>query len=161
VAHEASQKERIVISEFPSLVQAIAAHDSPAYQEALKALGDDADPDLDALFFGHGGIALGETALQRHRAFDRIDHRAKLGEHAVAHDLEDAPVMAGDLRLEQLLTPGLQPLMRACLVAVHERRVADDIGGENGSELSVHDDGRPDDQEELRGVKIRPVHSAT
>ena len=31
-AYEAGLKERIVISEFPSVAQAIAAHDSPAYQ---------------------------------------------------------------------------------------------------------------------------------
>src|SRR5262245_49050009 len=46
VAHEAGLKERIVISEFPSLEKAVAAHDSPAYQEALKALGDGAVRDL-------------------------------------------------------------------------------------------------------------------
>jgi uncharacterized protein (DUF1330 family) len=46
VAYEAGLKERIVISEFPSLKRAIAAHDSPAYQAALKALGDGAVRDL-------------------------------------------------------------------------------------------------------------------
>jgi uncharacterized protein (DUF1330 family) len=45
-AFEAGQKERIVISEFPSVAQAIAAHDGPAYQEALKALGDGAVRDI-------------------------------------------------------------------------------------------------------------------
>jgi|SRR5579863_3836910 uncharacterized protein (DUF1330 family) len=43
---EAGQKERIVISEFPSVEQAIAAHNSPAYQEALKALGNGAVRDI-------------------------------------------------------------------------------------------------------------------
>src|SRR4051812_34292002 len=46
VAYEAGLKDRIVISEFPSLEKAIAAHDSPAYQEALRALGDGAERDL-------------------------------------------------------------------------------------------------------------------
>jgi uncharacterized protein (DUF1330 family) len=46
VAYEAGQKERIVISEFPSLAQAVAAYNSPAYQEALKALGDGAVRDI-------------------------------------------------------------------------------------------------------------------
>jgi uncharacterized protein (DUF1330 family) len=41
-AFEAGQKERIVISEFPSVEKAIAAYQSPAYQEALIALGDGA-----------------------------------------------------------------------------------------------------------------------
>jgi len=44
--YEAGQKERIVVSEFPSLAQAIAGHDSPGYQAALKALGDGAVRDI-------------------------------------------------------------------------------------------------------------------
>lgn len=43
---EAGQRERIVISEFPSLEKAVAAYKSPAYQEALKALGDGAVRDI-------------------------------------------------------------------------------------------------------------------
>ena len=45
-AYEAGLKDRIVISEFPSVEKAIAAHDSPAYQKALDALGDGAVRDL-------------------------------------------------------------------------------------------------------------------
>jgi uncharacterized protein (DUF1330 family) len=45
-AFEHGLKERIVISEFASVGQAIAAHNSPAYQDALKALGDGAVRDL-------------------------------------------------------------------------------------------------------------------
>ena len=45
-AFEAGQKERIVISEFPSTEKAIAAYNSPAYQDALKALGDGAVRDI-------------------------------------------------------------------------------------------------------------------
>jgi uncharacterized protein (DUF1330 family) len=45
-AYEAGLTERIVISQFPSVQQAIAAHDSPAYQEALKALADGAVRDV-------------------------------------------------------------------------------------------------------------------
>jgi uncharacterized protein (DUF1330 family) len=43
---EAGRKERIVISEFPSIEKAVAAYNSPAYQEALKALGDGAVRDI-------------------------------------------------------------------------------------------------------------------
>ena len=46
VAYEAGLRERIVISEFPSVKQAVAAHDSAAYQEALRALGSCAVRDL-------------------------------------------------------------------------------------------------------------------
>jgi len=45
-AYEAGLKERIVISEFPSVEKAIAAHEGAAYQAALKALGDGAVRDL-------------------------------------------------------------------------------------------------------------------
>jgi uncharacterized protein (DUF1330 family) len=45
-AFEAGLKERTVISEFPSVEKAIAAYQSPAYQEALKALGDGAVRDI-------------------------------------------------------------------------------------------------------------------
>ena len=45
-AYEAGIKQRIVISEFPSLEKAIAAYDCEAYQEALKVLGDGAVRDV-------------------------------------------------------------------------------------------------------------------
>jgi uncharacterized protein (DUF1330 family) len=45
-AYEAGQKERIVISEFPSIEKAIAAYESPAYKDALKALGNGAVRDI-------------------------------------------------------------------------------------------------------------------
>ena len=45
-AYESGVAERTVIVEFDTLAQAIAAHDSPAYQQALNALGDGADRDL-------------------------------------------------------------------------------------------------------------------
>ena len=46
LTYEAGQKERAVVIEWDSVAQAKAAHDSPAYQEALKALGDGAVRDL-------------------------------------------------------------------------------------------------------------------
>ena len=43
---EAGLKERLVVSEFPSLDKAIAGHNSPGYQEAMRALGDGAVRDV-------------------------------------------------------------------------------------------------------------------
>ena len=40
------EKERIVISEFPSVGEGDRGHDSPAYQDALEALGDGAVRDI-------------------------------------------------------------------------------------------------------------------
>ena len=45
-AYEAGVMERCVVIEFESVQKAIEAHDSPGYQEALKALGDGAERDL-------------------------------------------------------------------------------------------------------------------
>ncbi|MEK6246313.1 MAG: DUF1330 domain-containing protein [Pseudomonadota bacterium] len=37
--YEAGLNQRTVVIEFPSLQQALAAHDTPGYQEALRVLG--------------------------------------------------------------------------------------------------------------------------
>jgi len=44
--YEGGLHERIVLLEFDSFAQAIAAHDSAGYQEALRALGNGADRDV-------------------------------------------------------------------------------------------------------------------
>jgi uncharacterized protein (DUF1330 family) len=44
--YEAGLNQRTVVIAFDSLEQATAAHDSPAYQEALAALGDGAERDI-------------------------------------------------------------------------------------------------------------------
>jgi uncharacterized protein (DUF1330 family) len=45
-AYEAGLMMRTVVIEFESVEKAIATHDSPGYQEALRALGDGAERDL-------------------------------------------------------------------------------------------------------------------
>ena len=44
--YESGMQQRTVLIEFESVAQAIAAHDSAAYQEALRALGNGADRDM-------------------------------------------------------------------------------------------------------------------
>ncbi len=39
-------EQRVVVLEFDSVAQAIAAHDSPAYQAALAVLGDAAEREI-------------------------------------------------------------------------------------------------------------------
>jgi len=45
-AYEAGLLQRTVIIEFDSVAAAEAAHESPGYQEALRALGNGADRDM-------------------------------------------------------------------------------------------------------------------
>jgi uncharacterized protein (DUF1330 family) len=44
--YESGLDQRTVVIEFDSVAQAAAAHDSPGYQQALRALGNGADRDM-------------------------------------------------------------------------------------------------------------------
>jgi uncharacterized protein (DUF1330 family) len=44
--YEGGLNQRTVLIEFDSVAQAVAAHDSPAYQEALRVLGNGADREI-------------------------------------------------------------------------------------------------------------------
>ncbi|MBM3343061.1 MAG: DUF1330 domain-containing protein [Betaproteobacteria bacterium] len=44
--YEHGMNQRVVVIEFESLEKAQAAHDSPAYQEALRILGDGVERDM-------------------------------------------------------------------------------------------------------------------
>jgi len=44
--YELGLNQRVVVIEFPSVEKAIAAHDSPGYQAALKVLGDGVERDM-------------------------------------------------------------------------------------------------------------------
>jgi uncharacterized protein (DUF1330 family) len=44
--YEAGLNQRTVVTEFESVAKAIAAHDSPGYQEALRVLGDAVERDM-------------------------------------------------------------------------------------------------------------------
>jgi uncharacterized protein (DUF1330 family) len=44
--YELGVNQRVVVIEFDSVDRAVAAHDSSAYQAALKALGDAAERDI-------------------------------------------------------------------------------------------------------------------
>jgi uncharacterized protein (DUF1330 family) len=45
-AFESGTTERTTLIEFPSVAEAVAAYRSPAYQEALAALGDGAEREI-------------------------------------------------------------------------------------------------------------------
>lgn len=44
--YEGGLNQRTVVTEFDSLDKALAAHDSPGYQEALRVLGDAVERDM-------------------------------------------------------------------------------------------------------------------
>src|SRR4051812_44101003 len=44
--YEAGLNQRVVVIEFENVDKALAAHETPAYQEALRALGNGAERDM-------------------------------------------------------------------------------------------------------------------
>jgi len=68
----------------------------------------------------------------------RLDRACELGEHPVAHDLDQAPLMLGDFGLDQLAPVGGEPRDRSLLVGADEPRVTRDVRCENGGEPTLH-----------------------
>ena len=79
----------------------------------------------------------------RHRLLDgrgaghRVHDAGELDEEAVAHGLEEPPLMLGDLGLDHLGAERPDRGEGAGLVLPHHLRIADDIGGEDGGEAAL------------------------
>ena len=73
----------------------------------------DPDAEADALRLGHVRLSPRHAALDRDRARHSVDHGCELVERAVAHELDDAPAVLGDERLDELLAVRIQPGERA------------------------------------------------
>ncbi len=63
----------------------------------------DADAQLDEALRLDTHLALGHCLLHLDRAAHRIDDAGKLHQHTVAGGLDDAAVVSGDLRIEELM----------------------------------------------------------
>ena len=98
----------------------------------------DADAHLDAIVRGDGSVALRQAPLQCHGTFDRIRHARELRQETIAHDLEDAPATACDFWFKKFLAYRPEALEGTQFIALHMRGVADNVGCQNSSKLSVH-----------------------
>ena len=80
--------------------------DAVAHEVAVALLDDvaemDADPKFDAPVRRHAGIALDHAVLHFDGAAHRVDHAAELDDRAVAGALDDAAVVDGDGRIDQI-----------------------------------------------------------
>ncbi|MEJ2435649.1 MAG: hypothetical protein P8Y53_21820 [Pseudolabrys sp.] len=61
-----------------------------------------------------------------------IDRAGEFGQHAVAGGLENAALMLGDFRIDNLAPAVLQRRQRALLVGAHQPTVADHVSRKNG-----------------------------
>jgi hypothetical protein len=88
---------------------------------------------------------LGHRQLHRDRAAHRIDDAGKFHQHAVAGGLDDAALVLGDLRVEEVAAQRLEAFERAFFVRPHQPRIPRHIGGEDRGEAAGrgHSSGIP------------------
>ena len=103
----------------------------------------EADTKVHPLVVRDRGIAFGHTSLDRDRAGKRLDHTRKLRQQTVAGGFDDATLVFGDLRIDELAAMGSQPRQRTGLIMAHQPAISGDIGGEDGRQpaldpLSAH-----------------------
>ena len=128
----------------------------PGFRQLLEAGGDvytlamsvltlddhiaeiDADADAHTFSLGKRTVALLHPPLNGDSALNRIDDTYELRQKAIARQLEDAAPVLLNRRLEDFLPVSLQPRERSGLVALHQRRIAGDVGDQNGGKASFH-----------------------
>jgi hypothetical protein len=105
--------------------------DAVAHQVTVAFLNHvaemDADAKLNAALRRQAGVALDHAVLHFDRAAHGVDHAAKFDEAAVPGALDDAPVMQGDGRIDQVAAQRPKPRQNAILIRPREPAVADDI----------------------------------
>ena len=114
--------------------------DAVAHEVAVGLLDHvaevNADAKLDAPLFGHTGVAFNHRVLDLDRAAHRVDHAAKLDDRPVAGAFDDAAVVHGDGRINEIAAQRSQPRQGAVLVRAGQAAEADHVGGEDRGELA-------------------------
>ena len=95
----------------------------------------DADAELDAPVLGHARVPLDEAVLDLDRAADRVDHAAEFDDRTVAGALDDAAMMSGYGRVDEIAAQTSQTRERTILVGAGEPAITDDIRHQNCREL--------------------------
>ena len=89
------------------------------------------------------GVALDHAVLHFDRAAHRVDDAAELDDAAVAGALDDAPMMRGDGRVDQIAAKPSEPRERPLFVGAGEPAIADDVGDQNRCEFPGLAHGAP------------------
>ncbi len=105
--------------------------DAVTHQIAVAFLDNvtqmNADPKLNSALRRQAGVAFGQAVLHFDGAAHGVDHAAELGEAAVAGSLENASIVQGDGRIDQIAAERPEPGQRAIFVRAGEAAVADYI----------------------------------
>jgi hypothetical protein len=86
----------------------------------------------------HIGVAQGHGPLHIDGEVNGVYDAAKLHQGAVAHELDDAPVMLSGLGLDQFSAKCFERRERSCLVGSHEAAVTDNVGSEDGGQPALY-----------------------
>ena len=84
----------------------------------------DADAKYDPLVLGNRDVALGHPTLHGDRTGHGLNDARELDQNAVAGRLDDATLVVGDLRVDQLAAMDTQPCQRPRLILAHQAAVA-------------------------------------
>src|SRR5262245_22724777 len=94
-----------------------------------------ANAEFDALVWRDLSVTRNHRPLDFDGAIHRIDDAAELDNCTVASAFDDAAMMHGDGRVDQVAPERAQPRQNAVLVGSGKARVADDIGHQDRREL--------------------------
>ena len=81
--------------------------------------------------------AVGIALLDVDRAGDRVDHARELGQHPVPDQLDQAPAMLRQRRLDHVGAQRCEPGQRAGLVTLDQPRIASNVGRQDGGQSPV------------------------
>jgi len=128
--------------------------DAAGFGEAFQARGD-IDPvaedvaildddvalvnpyaEVDAALRRERGVSLRHLRLNFADAAQRIDSAGEPGQQPVAGGLDDAAVIGGDRRINQLSADRPEPLQRALLISANQPRVSRHIRGKDRGETA-------------------------
>ena len=85
------------------------------------------DPELYSALGGHAGVAFDHCVLNFHRAAHGVEDATELDESAVAGALDDAAVMHGDGRIDQVASERPQSRQCAILIGASQPAVSDHV----------------------------------
>jgi hypothetical protein len=98
----------------------------------------DADAKLDARLVGQAVIVIGDRALDLGGGAHGIDDAGELRQHAVAHELDDPPVVVGEHRVDQGRAQRPEGRDGAFFVGADQPRIADHVGCQDRGETAFH-----------------------
>ena len=98
----------------------------------------DTDPKRQLLALRQTGAARRVRPLDSHGAGDGVNDTGELDQRAVAHKLDDAAIVARDLRIDDLAAQRLEARERVGLVGTHEPGITDNVRGQDRSQATLH-----------------------